>query len=344
QELSALTDQLTQAKNKIAELEQAAGAKEEALSQNQSSLANLKNEKDQLANQLTQANQGASEQAVQLKASQEKVKALEALTEQLTQAKNKIAELETASSTKDQALNDNLSSLETLKTEKDQLANQLTQATQATTEQATQLKASQDKLKELSVLTDQLTSAKNKIAELEQAVGAKDVQVADLKSMMDKLKESLESELDSYKAKLEMAQRGIVVQVLTDVSFDSGSAHLSQEGKRIIQKIANVLENEEKNYRILIEGHTDNRPIQYSRWKSNWQLSSERALSVLDSILKESKIDPSRCSIAGFGEQRPIGDNSIPEGRRQNRRVEIIIQPEIIKIRKPQGPLPSGLP
>ncbi|MDO8662249.1 MAG: hypothetical protein Q7K98_03400, partial [Candidatus Omnitrophota bacterium] len=102
QELSALTDQLNRAKNKIAELEQAASSKDQALNQNLDSLANLKNEKDQLANQLTQASQATTEQAAQLKASQDKVKALEALTEQLTSAKNKIAELEQSAATKDQ--------------------------------------------------------------------------------------------------------------------------------------------------------------------------------------------------------------------------------------------------
>ena len=162
---------------------------------------------------------------------------------------------------------------------------------------------------------------------------AMEAQIAELKETMDKLKQGLRSEIDSYQAKLEMAQKGIVVRVLTDVLFDSGSAQLTEEGKKILSKISDVLGRVSAGHHIMIEGHTDNEPIQYSKWKSNWELSAARALSVLYSVIKNSGLKPERFHVTGFGEYSPISNNYTKEGRKQNRRVEIIIQPKVIKVK-----------
>lgn len=151
---------------------------------------------------------------------------------------------------------------------------------------------------------------------------------------MDKLKKGLESEIGNYQARLEMAEKGIVVRVLTDVLFDSGSARLRDEGKTILNKISEVLSSVSEGHHIMIEGHTDDEPIKYSKWKSNWELSSARALSVLDDMIKSSGLEPARFSVAGFGAYSPVSDNSTNEGRKQNRRVEIIIQPKMVKIKE----------
>ena len=83
---------------------------------------------------------------------------------------------------------------------------------------------------------------------------------------------------------------------------------------------------------IGIEGHTDNEPIEYSGWKSNWELSTARALSVLHYLADQEGIAPQRLSAVGYGEYKPVASNDTKEGRRLNRRVEIVILPKITKV------------
>jgi len=328
---------ISDSKNKISELKDALSLKEKELADKAAHLAQLaqgvtekdeqvqalrdkaKNLEDVSAAQIAQASQGLEEKESLVESLLDKIKTQEAeLIAQRLESKDKIAGLE-----KNFAL------------EKKQLESRSMQAEQGLIEKEAQLKDMQYKAKAMEDTIEQLKDKESSLlAEKENVVSTTSAQMAELKDAMDKLKKSLQSELDSYQAKLEIAQRGIVVTVLTDVSFDSGRAYLKPEGQRIIQKIINVLESEKKEHMVLIEGHTDNQPIKRSRWKSNWQLSCERALSVLDYILKNSRIAPGRISVAGFGEHRPISDNSTAAGRSQNRRVEIIIQPEIIKIRE----------
>jgi len=80
-----------------------------------------------------------------------------------------------------------------------------------------------------------------------------------------------------------------------------------------------------------VEGHTDNEPIKYSGWRSNWELSSGRALAVVHYLIDKRNLEPDRIRAVGFGEFQPVASNDAPEGRRQNRRVEIVILPAAIK-------------
>ena len=80
-----------------------------------------------------------------------------------------------------------------------------------------------------------------------------------------------------------------------------------------------------------IEGHTDNVPIKYSGWKSNWELSSARAMSVLHYLIDDHGINPPRLSATGYGEYHPVETNDTAEGRQKNRRVEIVILPKTTK-------------
>ena len=98
------------------------------------------------------------------------------------------------------------------------------------------------------------------------------------------------------------------------------------------------------DFNIGIEGYTDDVPIKYSGWKSNWELSTARSLSVLHFLVNEKGISPERLSAIGFGEYRPVASNDTKEGRKLNRRVEIVIQPKISKIKEPGAHKePSGI-
>lgn len=106
--------------------------------------------------------------------------------------------------------------------------------------------------------------------------------------------------------------------------FDSGSAQLKEESKAILDKVGVVLEQYGRGT-VEIEGHTDNVPISSSRYASNEELSSARALSVFYYLKENTLLNPADMKHAGMGERAPIADNSTEEGRSLNRRVEIRI-------------------
>ncbi|MCQ2148572.1 MAG: flagellar motor protein MotB [Bacteroidales bacterium] len=108
------------------------------------------------------------------------------------------------------------------------------------------------------------------------------------------------------------------------VLFDSGSATLRSEAMPMIQKIAMILERYGDGT-IEIEGHTDSVPISTSRFESNDVLSSYRALAMFDYLVQNTSLDPAKIKHSGRGEYVPVADNSTPEGRAKNRRIEIKI-------------------
>lgn len=124
----------------------------------------------------------------------------------------------------------------------------------------------------------------------------------------------------------------LVVQLPNAILYDPGKAQLKPEGVTMIETLASVLKTiPERSF--LIAGHTDNVPVsQKSKvFKSNWQLSSMRALGVV-LLLQEKGVTPTQLAVAGFGEFLPLADNGAQEGRQQNRRTEIIIMPTISEI------------
>jgi chemotaxis protein MotB len=116
--------------------------------------------------------------------------------------------------------------------------------------------------------------------------------------------------------------RGIIVSLGDALLFESGSAGIREEAIPVLSSIASVMKTIRNE--VLIEGYTDNIPISNSKYPSNWELSTARAVSVLMYFLDIHHMDPSRFSASGYGEYRAIASNMTPEGRAKNRRVDII--------------------
>ncbi|MCX5715150.1 MAG: flagellar motor protein MotB [Candidatus Omnitrophica bacterium] len=180
---------------------------------------------------------------------------------------------------------------------------------------------------------------KNRVAQLKkekakeiQHVKQKDKELSELEKAKLDLEEALKKEIGDYKAKLEMTERGLVITFLSEVFFDSGKDIIREDGKESIRRVAEVLNRDVLNSNVAIEGHTDNQSIKYSGWKTNWELSSARALAVLHYFVDDCKVAPTRLSANGYGEFRPVVVNDIEENMQKNRRVEIVILPS--KIRK----------
>jgi chemotaxis protein MotB len=168
---------------------------------------------------------------------------------------------------------------------------------------------------------------KEKIREVKHVVKQKERELSELEKAKLELEEALKKEIGDYKAKLEMTERGLVITFLSEVFFDSGKDAIREDGKGSLQKVAEVLNQNVPNSNVAVEGYTDNQPIKYSGWKTNWELSSARALAVLHYLVDECAVKPTRLSANGYGEFRPVAANDTKENMQKNRRVEIVILP-----------------
>jgi chemotaxis protein MotB len=147
------------------------------------------------------------------------------------------------------------------------------------------------------------------------------------------LEQKLGQEIDDKQIKLQMMEKGLVITVVGDLVFDSGKAKIRPEAFSLLAKVSEVLKDNMAQFNIGIEGHTDNVPIRQSGWKSNWELSTARSLSVLHYLANDQGIAPERLSAIGYGEYRPVASNDTKDGRKQNRRVEIVILPNVTKVK-----------
>jgi len=148
----------------------------------------------------------------------------------------------------------------------------------------------------------------------------------------------LSQEIEDKQVKLQMMEKGLVITVLGDVLFDSGKAKVRPEAYAILDKVAVVLREDVPQLNVGIEGHTDSQPIKLSTWKSNWELSTARALSVLHYLVDKEGISPDRLSAIGYGQFKPVKSNLTESERQFNRRVEIVILPQTKKVKEVKQP------
>ncbi len=118
-------------------------------------------------------------------------------------------------------------------------------------------------------------------------------------------------------------QATVEIEIRTDILFDSGSATLTRDAEFVIKRIAAVLSRFRNA--ILVEGHTDDRPIRTALFPSNWELSAARAASVVH-VLTQSGVPGGQVTVVGFAEFRPVASNGTAEGRNANRRVLVVVR------------------
>ena len=144
------------------------------------------------------------------------------------------------------------------------------------------------------------------------------------------------SMMDGGQLSVDIVRGRLVILLPQDVLFGSGSASLGAEGRSVLSEVARVLA-EFPDRRFQVEGHTDNVPIATERFPSNWELSSARALAVVR-LLAQQGVDPANVSGAAFGEFQPVASNDDREGRARNRRIEIVMLPNLDVIAEAQVP------
>jgi len=182
-------------------------------------------------------------------------------------------------------------------------------------------------------LDESTTSLANALAELEKdkaQIATLQTQVDDLQKEKEMavqsakgLEDEMRSDLESKDVTISKLQGKLTVNILDRVLFESGEAVLKPAGETVMRKIAALLAGH-PTLKIHVIGHTDNVPIR-SRFASNWELSTARALAAVHFLTEKAGVDPRRVGAVGYGEFRPIADNATAEGRAKNRRIAITI-------------------
>jgi len=122
-----------------------------------------------------------------------------------------------------------------------------------------------------------------------------------------------------------VTSRGLVIHLPEFLFFATGEAQIRPEAAPLLDRLAAILEKIPNQ--VMVEGHTDNRPINTPQFPSNWELSTQRATNILRYLVEKDHLDPARFAAAGYGEYAPLASNGDEAGRRLNRRVDIVIKP-----------------
>lgn len=207
-----------------------------------------------------------------------------------------------------------------------------------------ELSTSQAKIEELETLIAQLEKDLGKASQNKQSMANSIAHMKDALQKESERKKEVEKRLaefrklisrfksltDAGELSIQIKDGRMVVVLPSDVLFKSGSASLSAKGTETIEKVAKVLVTiPDKQFQI--EGHTDNVPIRSKRYPSNWELASARALTVLR-IMNEAGMPENRISAASFGDTKPVAANDTKEGKALNRRIDVVVIPDLSQL------------
>jgi chemotaxis protein MotB len=176
-------------------------------------------------------------------------------------------------------------------------------------------------LSEKGTLKESLDEAKTRLDELRKAEAAADARAQLIRELAARFKKMT----DSGQLSIVVRSGRIILQLPNDVLFDSGQADLKSDGFPMLGKVAEVLRGMRSRH-FQVAGHTDDVPIRSSHYRSNWELSTARAMAVVR-LLVDRGVAPQSLSGAGYAEFDPVVPNASPSDRAKNRRIEISFVP-----------------
>jgi chemotaxis protein MotB len=180
----------------------------------------------------------------------------------------------------------------------------------------------------LKKMKSELEARSAKISQLESLIAQKDAKLTNLKNSLTRAL----SKFEGQGLKVEQRNGKVYISMENKLLFSSGSWVVKQNGKNAIQKIGTVL-SANPDIEITIEGHTDNVPYHgKTSIVDNWDLSVKRATSVVRQLLKNKNIDPKKLIASGRSKYQPVADNSTSAGKAKNRRIEVILTPNLDNI------------
>jgi chemotaxis protein MotB len=184
-----------------------------------------------------------------------------------------------------------------------------------------------DRLRDMGMSAE---NSKKSMAELNKLVDdlrAKERQAAARQQVFQSMIDKFKKMVDSGKLRIRIVRNRMVVELAENILFDSGKSDLKTEGKTALQEVGSVLATI-TGREFQVSGHTDNVPIKSAKFPSNWELSTARAV-VVTRFLTENGVPTEKISAAGYAETQPVATNDTPEGRQQNRRIEIVLMPNL---------------
>lgn len=226
----------------------------------------------------------------------------------------RIAELESSLSDSERQRTELEESLAALRAENDTLAARLTELG----ENVDALRA------ESSSLSTSLADAERERDELRAREEAARARLATFRSMLERFRAMMES----GRLRVRVVRNRMVVELPNNVLFDSGEAELREEGQATLLEVVAVL-REIEGRQFQVAGHTDSVPIRSHTFASNWELSAERAVHVARFMVEQGMLAPDRISAAGYADTQPLETNDTEEGRARNRRIEIVLLPNL---------------
>jgi chemotaxis protein MotB len=188
--------------------------------------------------------------------------------------------------------------------------------------------------KEKGQLTQAMADATARLDELRKQKAAAEARAATFHNLIAKLR----SMIDSGQLKVAIRNGRMLIALPNDILFDSGQTAVKPDGKAALGKVAQVLATV-NDRDFLVAGHTDNVPIKTQLYPSNWELSTRRAVEVVHILISQG-MNPKLLAAGGYGEFDPVVPNDTNEHRAQNRRIEIVLQPNLSDL----PPLDDGTP
>ncbi len=187
-----------------------------------------------------------------------------------------------------------------------------------------------DLQKKLGISTNEKSKLEGSVVEMKRALLEAEVRKQETEKRLNEFKEltsKFKHLVDAGKLSIKVQNGRMMIALSTDILFPSGSAQLSKEGIAAIQEVTVLLKGL-KDRKFQIEGHTDNLPIHSKHFPSNWELASARAMSVLNTMLAQGFPDD-HISTASYASTEPVADNKTLEGRLENRRIDIVVVPDL---------------
>lgn len=184
---------------------------------------------------------------------------------------------------------------------------------------------------EIMALREQRTNLKKELRATLDEMGSLEVALAEASARLNQAPEPMPANPNRFddinKLGIDTMQRGsdLVISIPSSITFGSGQAALTTQGKQAMRAVAQTLEREYPSAEYWIEGHTDSDPISKSKFGSNRELSIARAMAVLHYLVEDCGTPDSQCVVGGHGEYRPIASNNSKSEKARNRRVEIVV-------------------
>jgi chemotaxis protein MotB len=257
----------------------------------------------QLQQQLTELHQHLSQEAAQRKAAEQQAAQLRRERESLAARSSELQ-----------------SRLESLEKKKGQLNNELSDT--------------QNNAARIANEREQLRQEQARLAAtLDQERIAKEEEIARLTQTQEELSKSLQDEIAKGNITIQQVRDRLTINMVDRVLFDSGQAQVKPAGVKVLKQVSDILKTV-TDKQIRIEGHTDNVPISsklQDRFKTNWELSTARATTVVRYLIDQGSVDRRLLSAVGYADTQPRASNDSEEGQSSNRRIEIVLYPEHLK-------------